>query len=159
MTGLLTGNLVGRAVPVLTSLLLVALIYIGGVARISGAIVAGLFFAPNGFGPTLLDQWFGIGRYAYLIGGLGLVATTIIHPDGLSDGLERGLLRIKARDAPQVAARQPADGDAGVRAVDSGSGDVETRASSRSTVCGSSTAVFGRSTPCRCECPVRESPG
>jgi hypothetical protein len=44
----------------------------------------------------LLDQWFGIGRYAYLIGGLGLVATTIIHPDGLSDGLERGLRRIKA---------------------------------------------------------------
>jgi hypothetical protein len=44
----------------------------------------------------LLDQWFGIGRYAYLIGGLGLVATTIIHPDGLSDGLERGLRRITA---------------------------------------------------------------
>jgi hypothetical protein len=59
-----------------------SLIYIGGVARISGAVVAGLLFAPSGFGPTLLDQWFGIGRYAYLIGGLGLVATTIIHPDG-----------------------------------------------------------------------------
>jgi len=96
MTGLLTGNLSGEQFSVLTSLLLVALIYIGGVARISGAIVAGLFFAPNGFGPTLLDQWFGIGRYAYLIGGLGLVATTILHPDGLSDGLERGLKRIKA---------------------------------------------------------------
>ena len=95
MTGLLTGNLSGEQFSVLTSLLLVALIYIGGVARISGAIVAGLFFAPNGFGPTLLDQWFGIGRYAYLIGGLGLVATTILHPDGLSDGLERGLRRVK----------------------------------------------------------------
>ena len=96
MTGLLTGNLSGEQFQVLTSLLLVALIYIGGVARISGAVVAGLLFAPSGFGPTLLDQWFGIGRYAYLIGGLGLVATTIIHPDGLSDGLERGLRRIKA---------------------------------------------------------------
>ena len=106
----------------LTSLLLVALIYIGGVARISGAIVAGLFFAPNGFGPTLLDQWFGIGRYAYLIGGLGLVATTILHPDGLSDGLERGLRRIKAavtsrRSKPAGARRRGAR----ARAVDGGS--------------------------------------
>jgi ABC-type branched-subunit amino acid transport system permease subunit len=96
MTGLLTGNLSGEQFQVLTSLLLVALIYIGGVARISGAIVAGLFFAPNGFGPTLLDEWFGIGRYAFLIGGIGLVATTILHPDGLSDGFERGLRRIAA---------------------------------------------------------------
>jgi len=94
MTGLLTGNLSGEQFQVLTSLLLVALIYIGGVARISGAVVAGLFFAPSGFGPTLLDEWFGIGRYAVLIGGLGLVATTIIHPDGLSDGIERGLRRV-----------------------------------------------------------------
>ena len=122
MTGLLTGNLSGEQFSVLTSLLLVALIYIGGVARISGAIVAGLFFAPNGFGPTLLDQWFGIGRYAYLIGGLGLVATTILHPDGLSDGLERGLKRIKAtmtsgRSKPAGLRRR----DARARAVDSGS--------------------------------------
>ena len=107
MTGLLTGNLSGEQFQVLTSLLLVALIYIGGVARISGAIVAGLFFAPNGFGPTLLDQWFGIGRYAYLIGGLGLVATTIVHPDGLSDGIERGLRHLKAMTMPERSKPQP----------------------------------------------------
>jgi ABC-type branched-subunit amino acid transport system permease subunit len=101
MTGLLTGNLSGEQFQVLTSLLLVALVYIGGVARISGAIVAGLFFAPNGFGPTLLDEWFGIGRYAFLIGGVGLVATTILHPDGLSDGIERGLRRLVAAVAPK----------------------------------------------------------
>jgi branched-chain amino acid transport system permease protein len=103
MTGLLTGNLSGEQFQVLTSLLLVALVYIGGVARISGAIVAGLFFAPNGFGPTLLDEWFGIGRYAFLIGGVGLVATTILHPDGLSDGIERGLRRLVAAVAPKRA--------------------------------------------------------
>jgi branched-chain amino acid transport system permease protein len=84
MTGLLTGSLAGAQFQVFTSLLIVALVYIGGVARISGAVVAGLFFVPKGFGPTLLDEWFGIGEYAVLIGGLGLILTAILEPDGLS---------------------------------------------------------------------------
>jgi branched-chain amino acid transport system permease protein len=89
--GLSTGNLAGNQFQVFASLIIVALVYIGGIARISGAVVAGLLFAPAGFGPTLLDEWFGIGKYAVLIAGLGLIITSILQPDGLSAAMERGL--------------------------------------------------------------------
>jgi ABC-type branched-subunit amino acid transport system permease subunit len=92
--GLSTGNLSGNQFQVFASLVIVALVYIGGIARISGAVIAGILFAPQGFGPTLLDQWFGIGRYAVLIGGVGLVITSILQPDGLSAALEHGLRRL-----------------------------------------------------------------
>src|SRR5581483_5313043 len=88
MTGLLTGSLSGSQFQVLTSLLIVALVYIGGVARISGAVIAGLLFIPRGLGATLLDRWFGVGQYAVLIGGLGLLITSILARDGLSAQLE-----------------------------------------------------------------------
>jgi branched-chain amino acid transport system permease protein len=89
--GLSTGNLAGNQFQVFSSLIIVALVYIGGIARISGAVIAGLLFAPAGFGPTLLDEWFGIGKYAVLIAGLGLIITSIRQPDGLSAAMERGV--------------------------------------------------------------------
>ena len=89
MIGLVTGSLAGSQFQVFTSLLIVALVYIGGIARISGAVVAGLFFTPQGLGATLLDQWFGLGKYTILIGGVGLLITMILDPDGLSTRFER----------------------------------------------------------------------
>jgi ABC-type branched-subunit amino acid transport system permease subunit len=103
MTGLLTGSLAGAQFQVFTSLLIVALVYIGGVARISGAVVAALFFVPKGFGPTLLDEWFGIGKYAILIGGLGLILTSILEPNGLSVRFEHGLRRIGRSVRPRAS--------------------------------------------------------
>jgi ABC-type branched-subunit amino acid transport system permease subunit len=100
MIGLSTGNLSGNQFQVFASLLVVALVYIGGIARISGAVIAGIVFAPQGFGPTLLDDWFGIGRYAVIIGGVGLIVMTIVEPDGLSAAIERGVRRVIPRRAP-----------------------------------------------------------
>ena len=97
MTGLLTGSLSGSQFQVLTSLLIVALVYIGGVARISGAVIAGLVFVPNGLGATLLDQWLGVGKYATLVGGVGLIITLILAPDGLSDRLEHAMRGVRKR--------------------------------------------------------------
>ncbi len=85
--GLSTGNLSGNQFQVFAGLVVVALVYIGGIARISGAVLAGLLFAPQGFGATLLDQWLGIGDYVVLIGGVGLILTSILQPDGLAAAL------------------------------------------------------------------------
>jgi ABC-type branched-subunit amino acid transport system permease subunit len=112
LTGLLTGSLAGAQFQVFTSLLIVALVYIGGVARISGAIVAGLFFVPKGFGPTLLDEWFGIGEYAILIGGVGLILTSILEPDGLSLRFEQLVNAVRERVRPhRRALEERAAGD------------------------------------------------
>lgn len=92
--GLSTGNLSGNQFQVFAGLVVLALAYIGGIARISGAVVAGLLFAPEGFGATLLDQWLGIGEYIVLIGGLGLILTSILQPNGLSAAMEKLLRRV-----------------------------------------------------------------
>ena len=106
IVGLSTGNLSGNQFQVFAGLVVVALVYIGGIARISGAVVAGLVFAPQGFGATLLDQWFGIGKYVVLIGGVGLILTSILEPDGLSAAVER-LARRVGRWRPTRSAPQP----------------------------------------------------
>jgi ABC-type branched-subunit amino acid transport system permease subunit len=107
VVGLSTGNLSGSQFQVFTGLVIIALVFIGGIARISGAVVAGLVFAPGGFGATLLDQWFGVGDYIVLIGGLGLVLTSILQPDGLSAAVEhlirRALPHRTARSGPSPA--------------------------------------------------------
>jgi branched-chain amino acid transport system permease protein len=49
---------------------------------IGGCIVAG------GIGFTALDQWFGVGpEYTLLLGGLGLVVTAVLNPEGIAGAL------------------------------------------------------------------------
>jgi branched-chain amino acid transport system permease protein len=93
--GLSTGNLAGNQFAVFTSLVLIALVYIGGIARVSGAVVAGVLLAPQGLGLTLLDQWFGLGKYALVIGGVGLIITSIVQPDGVAATFEGGVQRLR----------------------------------------------------------------
>jgi hypothetical protein len=56
----------------------------------------------------VLDQWFRVGDYVVLIGGVGLMLTTILHPNGLSASIEHGL-RSAFRSLRQgIPARVPA---------------------------------------------------
>jgi branched-chain amino acid transport system permease protein len=66
------------------SLAYLAVAYVGGVATIGGAVVAGLL-VPNGIVFTLLD----LGRYQLLVSGIGLVVVTVFLPGGIAGGRRR----------------------------------------------------------------------
>lgn len=65
------------------SLSVVALTFIGGIAAISGAYIAG-FLATGGVFFVLLNQISGIGGYWDALTGLLLIATVVTQPDGIA---------------------------------------------------------------------------
>ncbi len=69
---------------VFTSLSLLAITYVAGVGRISGAVVAGVMLASTGLLVTALDQAFNIGKYQAVVAGVLLTLTAIKQPDGIS---------------------------------------------------------------------------
>jgi ABC-type uncharacterized transport system permease subunit len=107
LVGLFYGTVSGKQFGVITSLILVSVVYLGGVGRISGAVLAALLFAPAGIGSVALQQGLGIGRYMILISSVGLIVVTIVAPDGLSQLLDDGISL--ARRA--VTRRRPSPSD------------------------------------------------
>jgi len=69
---------------VLQSLSFLAFAYMGGISSVTGAVIAG-FLVTNGLVFTALQNWVGISPdYTILIGGLGLIATIVLNPDGIA---------------------------------------------------------------------------
>lgn len=69
---------------VFASLGMLAVVYVGGAGRISGAVVAGLLLAPSGLGFVFSERVLHIGSYYLLIAGIALILTAIGNPDGLA---------------------------------------------------------------------------
>jgi ABC-type branched-subunit amino acid transport system permease subunit len=67
-----------------TSLTLLAIVYVAGVGRIVGAVVAGVMLSANGLLVTFLDQQFSVGQYAMVVAGILLTFTAIKQPDGIA---------------------------------------------------------------------------
>lgn len=88
LLGYAQGSLSVASFGVFVSLSFLALAYLGGIARISGALVAaalvdgGIFF-------SALDHLAGGARYQLLVSGLGLVLIAVLYPDGLAGAAER----------------------------------------------------------------------
>ncbi|MFD5594145.1 ABC transporter permease [Streptomyces griseorubiginosus] len=72
---------------VFNSLSLLAVVYVAGVGRITGAVMAGVMFAPAGLFVSVLDRWFHIGQYQGLVAGIALTLTAVQNPDGVSGQL------------------------------------------------------------------------
>jgi branched-chain amino acid transport system permease protein len=91
------------------ALLFFAFAYMGGIGGVGGAVWAG-FLIPDGVGTLVGSQWFGIPpQFTTLIGGVGLVLTVVLNPDGIAPptidgfgrlwGLVSGLLPRPGREA------------------------------------------------------------
>jgi branched-chain amino acid transport system permease protein len=66
------------------SLLILAFAYLGGISTISGAMVGGLL-AAGGIGFTISSEWLGVPLlYSTLVGGVGLVITAMLNPEGVA---------------------------------------------------------------------------
>ncbi|MEW2045775.1 ABC transporter permease [Streptomyces sp. NPDC005476] len=84
----------------LAALGLIGFAYIGGITRVSGAVIAGLM-STEALIPHALDKWFGIkGTWALLFGGISLIVTLIANPDGIAGANHR---RKKAKQAARAA--------------------------------------------------------
>lgn len=86
--GTLSGYRFGSVTPTyfgaFASLTFLSFAYLGGIASVSGAVIAG-FLAPNGINFTFLEKILHLDQgYATLIGGIGLIATAILNPEGVA---------------------------------------------------------------------------
>lgn len=86
--GTLSGYRFGSVTPTyfgaFASLTFLAFAYLGGIASVSGAVLAGVV-APNGLNFNFLENILHIDQgYATLIGGIGLILTAVQNPEGLA---------------------------------------------------------------------------
>ena len=98
------------------ALLFFAFAYMGGIGGVGGAVWAGVLM-PGGLGTIAGQEWFGIPpQFTTLIGGIGLVLTVVLNPDGIApptiEGFERLWGRLSGR-LPRPAGRAPDPGAGG----------------------------------------------
>ena len=58
--------------------------FVAGVGRIAGAVVAGIMFSAAGLFVTFLDIHLSVGKYQAIVAGVALVLTAVQNPDGLT---------------------------------------------------------------------------
>jgi ABC-type branched-subunit amino acid transport system permease subunit len=108
LTGYQQGTLTPDGFAVFTSLGLLAIVYVAGIGRISGAVFAGIMMSAAGLFVTFLDQQLSVGKYQTLVAGIALVVTAIANPDGVmstASGKGPAVAFFRARDA--LRARLP----------------------------------------------------
>ena len=95
--GLQEGTLSASTFGTFGSLGLLAIAYIGGISRVTGAVVAGLLLANGGLQATILNRWIDFGQYQLLIVGVALMLSAITTPTGIAGEIEKGNTRLLAR--------------------------------------------------------------
>ena len=101
LTGYLQGELTADSFAAFTSISLLAIVFVAGVGRIAGAVVAGVMFSAAGLFVTFLDIHLSVGKYQAIVAGIALVLTAVQNPDGLtstSTGKGPAVALMKLRD-------------------------------------------------------------
>ena len=96
LIGYSRGQLSATSFGVSVSLTLLAFAYLGGITSIGGALVAGTL-APLGIGYVVLDRTADLGEHYLLVSGVLLVATAILNPGGIADGVRRRAAALRSR--------------------------------------------------------------
>ena len=111
--GLTRGQLSADSFTLFVGIAIVAFVTIGGVARISGALVAGAI-GSLGIVYVVLDQTVSFGKWYGLASGVALVLSVVRNPEGIAGRAQAGFDRLRRR-APAEAGREAtvADGGAG----------------------------------------------
>jgi ABC-type branched-subunit amino acid transport system permease subunit len=84
LTGYMQGELTADSFAAFTSIGLLAVVFVAGVGRIAGAVVAGVMFSAAGLFVTFLNLHLNIGSYQAIVAGLALVLTAVQNPDGVT---------------------------------------------------------------------------
>ena len=133
LTGYMQGELTADSFAAFTSISLLAIVFVAGVGRISGAVVAGIMFSAAGLFVTFLNIHLNVGKYQAIVAGIALVLTAVQNPDGLTStstgkGPAVALEKLRNRAAGEYRTRfagraggQPAAPGAGASAPIAGS--------------------------------------
>jgi ABC-type branched-subunit amino acid transport system permease subunit len=84
LTGYMQGELTADSFAAFTSIGLLAIVFVAGVGRIAGAVVAGIMFSGAGLFVTFLNLHLNVGKYQAIVAGLALVLTAVQNPDGIT---------------------------------------------------------------------------
>ncbi len=98
---------------VFVGITILAFAYLGGIASVSGAIIGSMLLG-GGLMATLIDEWIGFpSDYQLLVGGLALVLTAVMNPEGIAGGLQ---LAKRQKEAKRRAAAEAAAAGTGTSA-------------------------------------------
>ena len=84
LTGYMQGELTSDSFAAFTSISLLAIVFVAGVGRIAGAVVAGIMFSAAGLFVTFLNIHLNVGKYQAIVAGVALVLTAVQNPDGVT---------------------------------------------------------------------------
>ncbi len=84
LTGYMQGELTADSFAAFTSISLLAIVFVAGVGRIAGAVVAGIMFSAAGLFVTFLNIHLNVGKYQAIVAGIALVLTAVQNPDGIT---------------------------------------------------------------------------
>ncbi|GAA4351954.1 ABC transporter permease [Angustibacter luteus] len=84
------GSVSASSFGVFQSLGLLAIAYVAGIGRISGAVVAGLLLSGAGLMVSAFDKYLGLGIYQAVIAGIALTLTAIQNPNGIATPIPSG---------------------------------------------------------------------
>ncbi len=104
MLAYMRGAISSDSFSVFVSLTLLAFAYLGGIASVSGALIGGTLVS-GGIVFALLDEFVfsdGASRYALLIGGVALILTAIMNPEGISGKIAESTRERAPTDAAEV---------------------------------------------------------
>jgi ABC-type branched-subunit amino acid transport system ATPase component/ABC-type branched-subunit amino acid transport system permease subunit len=87
LIGLVRGQLTADSFSLFVGIAAVAYVTIGGITRVGGAVLGGMFGA-LGIVYVVLDRTISFGRWYGLASGVALVVSVIANPDGLAANLE-----------------------------------------------------------------------
>ena len=107
LTAYQIGNLSPAAFDIFTSLILLSVAFIGGTARIAGAVAGGILLASNGLVPSLLNDVINFGNYQQLVAGILLVGSAILYPDGIAATWDIPVAWLRRRFAARRAPPDP----------------------------------------------------
>ncbi len=103
------GNAVQQRFNYQQSLAFFAFAYLGGLSRVSGAVAGGLIVG-GGLVFTFLQDALAVPEeFTLLLGGLALIVTAILNPEGIAGGLQQNLDRIRRRQpSPEPSTQEVA---------------------------------------------------
>jgi branched-chain amino acid transport system permease protein len=81
---------------VFLSFSLLAAAYLGGITSVNGAVVGGLL-TTGGVSFYVMQRYVGVGpEFEFLIGGLGLIVTVVLNPQGIAGATRDSMVRVAA---------------------------------------------------------------
>lgn len=96
-----SGNVTADNFDYRQSLVFFAFAYLGGIASVTGA-VAGGFLVAGGLVFTFLETTVGVPtEFTLMLGGLGLILSAILNPEGIAGGIRNDGLKLLARFRPR----------------------------------------------------------